>query len=64
MKLGDWLDKWLANHRKKGTTVAGYETKIRLHIEPHIGGARLCDVTDDTFDDLHRLLEAVPCPTN
>ncbi|MCM2390339.1 tyrosine-type recombinase/integrase [Streptomyces albipurpureus] len=64
MKLGDWLDKWLSNHRKEGTTLAGYETKIRLHIKPHIGGVKLCEVTDDTLDDLYRLLESAPCPTN
>lgn len=64
MKLGDWLEKWLSNHRKEGTTVAGYETKIRLHIKPHIGSVKLCEVTDDTLDDLYRLLETAPCPTN
>ncbi|NEC92531.1 tyrosine-type recombinase/integrase [Streptomyces sp. SID12501] len=64
MKLGDWLDKWLSNLRKEGTTVAGYETKIRLHIKPHIGDVKLCEVTDDTLDDLYRLLESAPCPTN
>ncbi|MFD6437517.1 hypothetical protein [Streptomyces venezuelae] len=41
MKLGDWLDKWLSSLTKEGTTVAGYETKIRLHIKPHIGGVKL-----------------------
>ncbi|MER7315719.1 hypothetical protein ACIPJG_29235 [Streptomyces halstedii] len=64
MKLGDWLDKWLSNHRKEGTTMAGYETKVRLHIKPHIGGVKLYEVTDDTLDDLYRLLETTPCPTN
>lgn len=64
MKLGDWLDKWLSNHRKEGTTVAGYETKIRLHIKPHIGGVKLCEVTEDTLDELYRLLETAPCPSN
>lgn len=64
MKLGDWLDKWLSNHRKEGTTVAGYETKIRLHNKPHIGSMKLCEVTDDTLDDLYRLLETAPSPTN
>ncbi|GAA2231952.1 site-specific integrase [Streptomyces amakusaensis] len=64
MKLGDWLDKWHTNLRKEGTTVAGYETKIRLHIKPHIGGIKLSEVTDDTLNDLYRLLETAPCPTN
>ncbi|MET8566047.1 hypothetical protein ABZV75_37865 [Streptomyces flaveolus] len=63
-KLGDRLDKWLSNLRKEGTTVAGYETKIRLHLKPHIGSVKLCEVTDDTLDDLYRLLETAPCPTN
>ncbi|MFE3945846.1 tyrosine-type recombinase/integrase [Streptomyces sp. NPDC059118] len=44
--------------------MAGYETKIRLHIKPHIGSVKLCEVTDDTLDDLYRLLETAPCPTN
>ncbi|MFK0044494.1 tyrosine-type recombinase/integrase [Streptomyces sp. NPDC090741] len=64
MKLGDWLDKWHSSLRKEGTTVAGYETKIRLHIKPHIGAVKLREVTDDTLDDLYRMLETVPCPTN
>lgn len=64
MKLGDHLDRWLANCRKEGTTVAGYETKIRLHIKPHIGDLKLNEVTDDALDDLYRLLETTPCPTN
>ncbi|ARX82331.1 hypothetical protein SMD44_01741 [Streptomyces alboflavus] len=64
MKLGDWLDRWLANLRREGTTVAGYETKVRLHIKPHIGSVKLCEVTDETLDDLYRLLESAPCPTN
>ncbi|MFE4373865.1 hypothetical protein ACFRMN_37660 [Streptomyces sp. NPDC056835] len=51
-------------HRKEGTTLSGYETKVRLHIKPHIGGVKLCEVTDDTLDDLYRLLETAPCPTN
>ncbi len=44
--------------------MAGYETKIRLHIKPHIGGMKLCEVTDDTLDDLYRMLETAPCPAN
>ncbi|GAA1922111.1 site-specific integrase [Streptomyces sodiiphilus] len=64
MALGDWLDKWLKNHRKEGTTMAGYETKIRLHIKPHIGTVKLKEITEDTLDDLYRLLETAPCPTN
>ncbi|MFJ4791911.1 tyrosine-type recombinase/integrase [Kitasatospora purpeofusca] len=64
MTLGGWLDKWLGTHRKEGTTLAGYESKIRLHIKPHIGAVKLNEVTDDTLDDLYRLLETAPCPTN
>ncbi|WP_344635792.1 tyrosine-type recombinase/integrase [Kitasatospora cystarginea] len=62
--LGEHLDRWLANCRKEGTTVAGYETKIRLHIKPHIGGVPLTEVTDDLLDDHYRMLETAPCPTN
>jgi integrase len=64
MKLGDHLDKWLSHLRKEGTTIAGYETKIRLHIKPHIGNMKLSEVTDDTLNDLYRMLETVPCPSN
>ncbi|MCX4773616.1 hypothetical protein [Streptomyces sp. NBC_01285] len=42
--------------------MAGYETKIRLHVKPHIGGVKLCDVTDDTLGDPYRLLESAPVP--
>ncbi|BAJ32376.1 hypothetical protein KSE_66170 [Kitasatospora setae KM-6054] len=62
--LGEHLDKWLAHCRKEGTTVAGYETKIRLHIKPHIGDVALDQVTDDLLDELYRMLETEPCPTN
>ncbi|MEU3598843.1 tyrosine-type recombinase/integrase [Streptomyces sp. NPDC006798] len=64
MKLSAWLDKWMGTHRKEGTTMAGYETKIRLHIKPHIGDLKLCEVTDDALDDLYQLLETQPCPSN
>lgn len=62
MKLGDWPDKRLSNQGKEGVAVAGYETKIRLHVKPHIGGVKLCDVTDDTLGDPYRLLESAPVP--
>ncbi|WP_152645129.1 N-terminal phage integrase SAM-like domain-containing protein [Kitasatospora griseola] len=64
MRLGEWLDKWLTNLRREGTTLAGYETKVRLHIKPHIGTVKLKEVTSDVLDDLYRLLETAPCPTN
>lgn len=37
--LGDWLTRWLSEHGRslKPTTVASYETIIKLHILPEIG---------------------------
>ncbi|MFD4771179.1 tyrosine-type recombinase/integrase [Streptomyces niveus] len=58
------MDKWFAGLRVEGTTRAGYEPKIRLHIKPHTGAKKLKDVTDDDLDALYRMLETVPCPSN
>ncbi|MFD7014025.1 tyrosine-type recombinase/integrase [Streptomyces sp. NPDC059928] len=64
MRLGDWIDKWFVGHRVEDTTRANYATKIRLHIKPHIGHKKLKDITDDDLDELYRMLETAPCPTN
>ncbi|MEV8344661.1 tyrosine-type recombinase/integrase [Streptomyces niveus] len=64
MKFGVWIDKWFAGLRVEGTTRAGYEPKIRLHIKPHIGAKKLKDVTDDDLGALYRKLETVPCLSN
>ncbi|WP_183091243.1 tyrosine-type recombinase/integrase [Streptomyces radicis] len=64
MRLGAWLDRWHAGHRREGTTKAGYETKIRLHIKPHIGNLKLKEITDDILNELYRKLEQQPCPSN
>ncbi|MCJ0870293.1 site-specific integrase [Streptomyces sp. AP-93] len=64
MKLGEWMDKWFVSHRVEDTTRSAYETKIRLHIKPHLGSKKLKDVTDDDLDALYRMLETAPCPSN
>ena len=47
MLLKDWLDIWYETYAipfvKKSTQVS-YECYIRLHIKPHIGDIRLCDL--------------------
>ncbi|GAA0455582.1 tyrosine-type recombinase/integrase [Streptomyces stramineus] len=64
LTMAQLLDRWLDNHRGEGTTTAGYEPKIRLHIKPHVGDVKVSEVTDKLLDALYRRLEAEPCPTN
>jgi integrase len=41
--VGEWLDVWAAGKRKtrRATTLAGYDSHIRVHLKPAIGHLRL-----------------------
>ena len=41
LTVGEWLDQWLAGKRRRGSTIDGYESHIRVHLKPHIGHQRL-----------------------
>jgi len=58
-KVKDFLRTWLndaARRTIRGTTFAGYERLIRLHIEPIIGDLRLARLTADDLDKLYSKL--------
>lgn len=47
-RLGPFLDQWLQEVVKPSVrpwTYVGYEVNVRLHIKPHLGSARLEDLT-------------------
>src|SRR5260370_193417 len=45
LTVAKWADLWLETRRKKGVVVADdYESRLRLHILPRLGGLRLEEV--------------------
>ncbi|RLV10204.1 hypothetical protein CTZ27_02975 [Streptomyces griseocarneus] len=64
LTMGELLDRWLKRHRGEGTTKAGYEPKMRLHIKPYIGSGKVVEMTDELLNGLYQRLESEPCPTN
>ena len=61
LPLIDWLvDEWLPTHRSriKRSTARAYESAIRLHIAPHIGGVELGKLTPRLLNDLYQALLA------
>nr|WP_319949654.1 hypothetical protein [Streptomyces halobius] len=41
LTVGEWLDMWLASKKTRRTTTSGYESHIRVRLEPRIGDHRL-----------------------
>ncbi|MFG2676182.1 tyrosine-type recombinase/integrase [Streptomyces sp. NPDC048445] len=41
LTVAEWLDRWLAGKRIRKSGLNRYETDIRIHLKPHIGGRRL-----------------------
>ncbi|MFF1416721.1 tyrosine-type recombinase/integrase [Streptomyces sp. NPDC058280] len=41
LTVTEWLDRWLAGKRIRKSGLNRYETDIRVHLKPHIGGRRL-----------------------
>lgn len=59
--LSDWLDEdWLPAHRSriKRSTARAYESAIRLHVSPRIGGVELGKITPRLLNDLYQTLLA------
>lgn len=54
VKLSTWLDSWLDIHKPKvdPETWRSYETSVRLHIKPAIGGKQLDKITPDHVRDM------------
>lgn len=47
MSYGDWLDVWLKDYKRiilKQTTYDSYETNIRYHLKPKMGGMKVKDI--------------------
>lgn len=61
-RLDAYLESWVSGKRLAEETRNGYETKIRLHIVPHIGHVPLSKVTPDLLNDLYRRLESEGSP--
>jgi len=55
--LRAYLDEWIATVRLKPQTVIGYENKIRLHINPHLGHLLMSEVRGHHLNVLYRRLE-------
>ncbi len=54
-----WLDHWLPNiaaRRVRERTLESYESMIRMHITPHIGGQRLDRLQPEHLEQLYNLL--------
>ncbi len=60
--LGAYLDEWIATVRLKPQTVIGYENKIRLHIDPHLGHLPLAEIRGHQLNALYRKLETEGSP--
>lgn len=44
LRLGEYLDRWLQDHarmRVRPTTLGIYESLVRVHVKPHLGGVAL-----------------------
>lgn len=56
--LSSWLETWLASRESevRSTTYLGFESTIRLHIRPHIGGLRLDLVRVQDVERAYRVL--------
>jgi integrase len=58
-RVRDYLESWLndtARRSIRGTTFAGYERMIRLHINPIIGDLRVARLAADHLDNLYTQL--------
>jgi integrase len=54
-----WLDHWLPNiaaRRVRERTLESYESIIRMHITPHIGGQRIDKLQPEHLEQLYNLL--------
>ncbi|MEU3257131.1 site-specific integrase [Streptomyces albidoflavus] len=41
LTVAEWLDRWLAGKRIRKSGLSRYETDVRVHLKPRIGGRRL-----------------------
>lgn len=60
LRLSEYLNQWLLNTAKRTvrpTTYTSYEVLVRLHINPHVGGVRLTQLTPEHVDGFLRLLD-------
>ncbi|MFF3060900.1 tyrosine recombinase XerC [Streptomyces sp. NPDC057909] len=65
MTVGEWLDTWVAAKKTRKTTTTGYESHIRVHLQPGIGHFRLdrFNVSQaqeffDSIDDANEVIAA------
>ena len=60
MPFGDWLTYWYENHSKpkiRPTTQETYESRIRLHIIPELGGIPLNKLTQNDLQQFYGRLK-------
>lgn len=57
LTVGQHMGEWLDGLRLSPSTVASYRKNVRLHVEPHIGGMRLDQLTGTRLTALYRMLE-------
>lgn len=58
--LGEWLDIWLNNYKKmkiEKTTLGSYDTLIRTHIKPVIGGIQLRQLQPSNLQAFYNFLQ-------
>lgn len=55
--VGAYLTRWLDGLRVKPTTLANYESVVRLYLKPELGSVRLRDLQPEHLDGLYRRLE-------
>lgn len=55
--VGAYLTRWLDGLRVKPTTLANYESVVRLYLKPELGAVRLRDLQPEHLDGLYRRLE-------
>jgi len=57
--VGEWLDTWHENFVRttmRPSTIANYETLIRVHIKPHLGSVKLRDLSPLMLQKLYAKL--------
>lgn len=56
--VGEWLDRWLAGKKRlRASTAKRYDSDIRTHLKPHIGGIRIDHLQVHHLDDMFAAID-------